>query len=266
LDEHAINSLQAANIVNHFGPSRLLGDQDTSRTSVATYFCEYNDVEDFDYDLENGGPLNDKTKIGPVNENDGRYESVKRILGTMAWQLSEDDKLYEKDLMDHLEATIKKVQESQKLLDVWDALFQNKYLQDMKGRFVTLVIDGIENLSKKDRSLFFELLKQIYESSKANTETKVKLLILSQPALETEIKNNFLRVTIPSVTINEEHNGKDIARFVSSFIKQSPKLLMALSDESFRIETIKKLTKTTQGIFESQVIYSLLVPHLLIAV
>jgi len=226
----------------------LLGGQNNSRASVAAYFCEYNDVDDFDDDLSN------ETEISFMDENDGNYESVKRILGTMAWQLSEDDTFYKKDLTDHLEATRKRFRESQKLIDVWDALFQNKYIRDIKERFVALIIDGIENLPKKDRNLFFELLKQAYQSLTANPEIKVKLLILSQPALETELAKIFLEVTIPSISITAEKNGKDIARFISSFINRSPKLSKALSDEAFRVETIKKLTKTTKGVFESNVI------------
>ena len=149
----------AAKIVEHAGPSHLLGAKETSRAAVAAYFLEYDDSEttnalgsnetstkntmipqtdlivqgaEVKQMLKNEG-ANGETDEQPVNaygktetattfegapkdtvegqdsteDSDLQPENVRitQILRTVAWQVSEDDKKYEKFLADHIRAT-----------------------------------------------------------------------------------------------------------------------------------------------------------------
>jgi hypothetical protein len=134
----------AAKIIEHAGPSHLMGAKETTRAEVAAYFIEY---EDFDTPTMSGSKIDStknettaaitpattstngetdekqvkadgksETTTNPENapketkttddqDDDLHSEFVASILRTMAWQLSEDDKKYEKFLTDHIKAT-----------------------------------------------------------------------------------------------------------------------------------------------------------------
>jgi hypothetical protein len=57
---------------------------------------------------------------------------------------------------------------------------------------------------------------------------------------------------MPSITITEEKNLKDIETYISWTVDQSTKLKRALKDKTFRQETVAKLAGCTEGVFESQ--------------
>lgn len=242
----------AANIVKHFGPSQLLGNKIVSKVAVAAYFCEYNDTEASE-DMEEANettPEKDATQGDDVEEEDydDDTESIGRILGTLAYQLL-DDKKYEKELTDHLNAVQAQVLPNSKAIDVWKCLFQNEYFATSQGHSVTIVIDGIDNLAKKDRSIFYGLLKEIIQGSAK--DSKVKFIILSQYKSYKEIMKILPDSHIMRIAISQENNRKDIEKLIGWSVDHSPKLRRALRDQTFRTDTIERLAQTAKGVFES---------------
>jgi hypothetical protein len=149
----------AAKIVEHSGPSHLLGAKETERAVVAAYFIEYEDgdTEENEDSAKTetttateqknpgiDGKINESTEMADrkadlpattdpapteatatkgqpfVKQEDApsRSAMITDILRTMAWQLAEDDKKYEKFLTDHLRATEENCQFSRAITDV----------------------------------------------------------------------------------------------------------------------------------------------------
>jgi len=245
----------AAKIVKHFGPSPLIGDKDAQNATVAAYFCEYNDadgnedMEGADKNLPDGNEA-DQDQGDSNNDYDDDRESVGRMLRTLSSQILVNKK-YEKELTDHLDAVKIKIQVNSKATDVWKCLFQNDYFENLQGRFVTIVIDGIDNLAKKDREVFYGLLKEIIDAPTNAGGSKVKFAVLSQHKSFEEITKILPDSRIPCITITAENNREDIEKCLTWSIENSPKLCRALRDESRRTETIRRLAETTKGVFES---------------
>ena len=242
----------AANIVKHFGPSQLLGNKPASKVVVAAYFCEYNDAEAIE-DLEATKEIPPEQKLpqeddAAEEDYDEDRESVGRILGTLAYQLL-DDKKYEKELIDHLESVQAKVRPKSTAVDVWKCLFQNDYFATLQEHSVTVVIDGVDNLAKKDRSILYGLLKGIIEDSTKGS--KIKFIILSQYKSYEEIMKVLPDSHIERIAISEENNRKDIEKMIGWSVDHSPKLGRALRDQTFRADIIQRLSQTSQGLFES---------------
>jgi hypothetical protein len=294
----------AANIVKHFGPSHLLGDKDTTKATIAAYFCEYIDAEITGDSEDKTETPNTKQELkvnldgkddelaekdestvqtAPTSEDpvenitatsvqgkggsypsdkeeimdDPSNETIAGMLRTLCWQLSVDDKKYEKDITDHLTAIQNNAGPSSALSDVWKYLFRNNYFTTLQGRFVTLVIDGVDNLDPNDRTVLYNFFTEIVQVSKAGGTLKesgsvpVKFIVLSQPRLKEEIVKVFPLSQISSITITKDKNRDDIERFISWTVGQSPKLSRALKEKSFQLKTVSKIAESTGGVFES---------------
>ena len=206
-----------------------------------------------------GGQEKDGSNPGDKEEtvDDSSNETIAGMLRTLCWQLSVDDEKYEKDITDHLTAIKNNAGPSSVLSDVWKYLFRNNYFTTLQGRFVTLVIDGVDNIDPNDRTMLYNFFKEIIQASKAGGTLKesgsvpVKFIVLSQPQLKDEIVKVFPDSQIPSITITKDKNRDDIERFISWTVAQSPKLSRALKEKSFQLETVSKIAESTDGIFES---------------
>jgi len=175
----------ATSIVKHFGPSRLLGDRGATKGNVAAYFCWYNDGDDGASTVTQEGPYvdgGDRKQGSRTNPDDAasilivgddekkdtystESSAIGDILQTLCWQLSEDDKEYERYLSDRLDQIQDEAGQDTTLLKMWNCLFSLKFFGGLQDRFVTLIIDGVDNLEEKERYRLYCLLRQIAQVS-----------------------------------------------------------------------------------------------------
>lgn len=153
-------------------------------------------------------------------------------------------------MSDHLRATKEKVGAGSSLKSIWNALFRIKYLDALQSGAVTFVIDGVDNLEATTRKMLYRLLRYVLDESKANGQSPVKVVALSQTQLEPEISKFMPTSLVPRINITEDRNREDIETFLLWTVQNSPKLSRALRDPTFKDETVKKTAKTTRGIFE----------------
>jgi hypothetical protein len=137
---------------------------------------------------------------------------------------------------------------------VWNYLF-NKYFAPPHDRFITFVIDGIDNMAaERTRKTFYRLIKQIVHAFKESGNGPIRLICLSQLTLEDEIKKVFAsHFQMPSITVTKVKNRGDIETCISWTVDQSTKLKRALKDRKFRQDTVTKLAGCTEGVFESKI-------------
>jgi Cdc6-like AAA superfamily ATPase len=174
----------AAKLVKFFKPSHLSGDNTGTKANIATYFVPYPGIEgdkvtnppdeistesavklvSNDVPPSSGDDLS-LLQVSDLKLDDPQKSSpgmVQNIIRTLCWQLCEDDKDYLRDLTDHFEAIQSKAGETNTLISTWKSLFERKILQD---RFVTFVIDGINNINAKERERLLYLLRRIAQVS-----------------------------------------------------------------------------------------------------
>ena len=115
------------------------------------------------------------------------------------------------------------------------------------------MIDGIDNLGKGQRKVFYRLIIQVVQAFKENGNGAIRFICLSQPILEKEISGAFAsHFQMPSIMITKEKNLRDIETYVSWAIDQSTKLKRALKDKTFRQGAVAELARCTGGVFESK--------------
>jgi hypothetical protein len=174
----------ASSIVSFFKPSHLLGDNSITKAKVAAYFCPYIDFDSNGEVVSSeevpGSSLEQKLDgVATSDSVDGSTQvivgdeilddphaaeptDIKIILQTLCWQLCEDDKEYERDLADHLESLQEKAGGNSSLNDIWSKLFvERKFFSTLQDRFVTLVIDGLDNLQTDERYQLYYLLRKV---------------------------------------------------------------------------------------------------------
>ena len=226
-------------------------DGDIAKSRIASFFC----------DFESSGEEQENI------QTESSYH-LNITLRTLAWEMTQKDKAYEKWLASRMPSdkdpeTIDGILNQQ----LWLRLFENEYFASLQKTSAFLVIDGVDTISDSCRQNLMEILGAFSakrtdlsddfsgDRAAASTNTrwasKLKILILGQSELDDEILAHFESDRVRHICVTEKENRKDVEKYILTSLSQSNKLKKLLKDDRFREETITKLANTSQGFFES---------------
>lgn len=245
----------AAKMVEHLElmQTQAIQDGDVVKSRVASFFGDF------------------ETKEASDGEPSIQVEDLQHLniaLRTLAWQMTQKDRAYEKWLASRMPKdkdpeTIDQLRD----LELWPRLFENDYFASLQKTSAFLIIDGVDTLLEQCRQTLMQLLgafsaKRLnpsddlsganIASSAASTKlSKVKVLILGQSKLDDEILAYFEDTRVRHIAVTEQENRKDLEKYISSSLSQSKKLKKLLKDDKFRGQMVEKLATASQGCFES---------------
>lgn len=267
----------AASIARHLRDQIIMGDGGAFKASFASYFCDFEDPDSSETlgkstIVDNESSKDKENQLGRANEPSSSLEakkeneastedaaepkggvdrdstegveakSLSQMLRTLAWQLTQGDKAYEK----YLAARKKEVGTVDQ---IWGRLFNNKYFEELQ-KPVFLVIDSFDTLPSKDRKAFYNLLKDLAQVKEGETKLKLKIAILGRPRIAKEIRKVAEEPQLLHVTVSKTENGQDIETFITRSLTEPRKLHGIMKDKNFREEIVTKLGEAADGGFE----------------
>ncbi|KFY45244.1 hypothetical protein V494_01062 [Pseudogymnoascus sp. VKM F-4513 (FW-928)] len=174
-------------------------------------------------------------------DDNTRTRSFHQGLRDIAYMVSQTDQAYGK----HILATCDAEEDISSLYKVWQKLFISYYGYDNTAqpskRKIFIVLDGLDESSAEERHEFFELARDIKQSS------QLQLVMFGRLEVMSDIQQYLDMPDVPTIHVTAENNSQDIRRYIrktiskSVYLKKSSKLLLN--------EIISELSKKAQGMF-----------------
>jgi len=205
----------SSNIISFLSRLHPQGVHDPSRISVAYWFCK-----EYDPDLR----------------------SFNTALKTVAWQICQNDAVFAK----YVSNVCKFPEDIKTTGSLWQKLFVEFFKHDKPGSLVYILLDGVDEAAKEERTSFLELLKDLQTSANGEDRLRVQIVMLGRPELNYDF-DQILDVKVPMVTISAQKNGADIGQYVEARIAKEKNLRRISND--LRKEIVSVLTRKADGMF-----------------
>ena len=191
------------------------GVQDSSRTSVAYYFCK-----DYDPDLR----------------------SINKALRTLAYQLCQNDPMFAR----HVAGIVSFPEDLGSTQSIWQRLFVDFFRSDKSHSMAYLLFDGVDEALEPERAELLELLKDFQDHDNDQGKLRLQVLLLGRPELNYDM-DQVLDQAVPMITVSSQKTSADISTYVVTKVSRD-RNLRHLS-ETFRSEIVKSLTRGADGMF-----------------
>lgn len=172
-------------------------------------------------------------------DDNPRTRSFHQGLRDIAYMISQSDQAYVK----HILATCDTREDVSSLYKVWEKLFISYFggntTAHQPERKIFIVLDGLDEAFKEERTEFLELARDINQSS------QIQLVLFGRLEVRNDIHQYLDMPDVPTIHITPENNSQDIRRYIRStisksvYLKKSPKLLLN--------EIISQLSQKAQG-------------------
>jgi Cdc6-like AAA superfamily ATPase len=211
-------SYLSSNIIQHLLQLHPQGVRDASRTSIAYYFCK-----DYDPDLR----------------------SFKKALRTLSYAICMNDPIYAK----HVATVCSFPDDIRTTYMIWQRLFVDFYSKESDNlqNTVYVIIDGLDEAFEEERRNFLELLRVFSQDSPTrNGKLRVQIVLIGRPELS-QVLDDILGESIPTITISAENNSGDIIEYVRTSVAKIKNLRKV--PKELRSEIVSALTKGADGMF-----------------
>ena len=198
--------------------------EDTARISVATHYFKR---------------LEKETKKGSKSSN-GDSQSVGKALRALAWQITLNDPIYRKDILNQGKSSLDSGDTAE---DLWNKLFASYHESD--ATFL-LLIDGIDHLEESHKLVLFNLLKSFRVNPKG--QLRLRLVLSGRADMLEKLKSDL---DIPVVTVDVAlKNGDAIAKYTREKVDN----VQILRGSAAHVQTLKEevylsLTENARGDF-----------------
>ena len=192
---------------------------DCSRVSVAYFF--------FDRDAKASNA-----------EHTQPRDSLEVALKAVAWQIVQEDTVYQKELSSVVESRL----ELNTVKQLWE-----KLLVEVKADSTFYIIcDGIDQMDEKHRKLLPSLIKENRTGGKSSP--RIRLLLSGTPAAFDTLQNG-VDFAIPCIDLALD-NSSDIAKFIENKVAEMPIFKTASPQvQTLKTEVLETLTENAHGDF-----------------
>ncbi|KAI9812372.1 MAG: hypothetical protein M1826_002839 [Phylliscum demangeonii] len=208
-------SYLSASIIQHLQGLFPQGVNNTSRVSIAYFFCR-----DFH----------------------PNRRSFDKILRTLAYQIAENDSVYLRHALRVCEA----LDDLRTLRSIWRTLFLDFFNVEGLKSSVYIIVDGLDESYRKDRNEFLQLLREVERKQVGDRIPAIKTLLVGRLDLTQDIEG-ILERAVPMIEISARKNSMDIDSYIASGIKKSATVRKV--PEPLRQEIIYKLREGADGMF-----------------
>jgi tetratricopeptide (TPR) repeat protein len=189
----------------------------------------------------------DQSSLGYFFFRDSNPEtrSVLQALRDMAYQITEDDAYYSKQLLKQLDTG----EDIKTLASAFRKLFIEPSTKDGRARKVYLLLDGIDEAKTDELDSLLSLLGLVMDQEEDDTKVQVALIgrtIFSEKvisALDIDVTNEDLR----TIYVTPDKNGSDVAAFIAEGVNKSR--ILRNSTAEFKANIIDVMTKQVDGLF-----------------
>lgn len=144
--------------------------------------------------------------------------SLRDALASIIWQISEEDRLFQKFVVGEFELEAQGFRTARQL---WNGVlmrfcgrFQNAVSRPCKVFF--LVIDGIDQLSKEDKNELKEMVREAqFVNSSPGTRCQVRILLSTDPDPATNLES------VPQITLPQDARCFDVEKFIGHHLENA---------------------------------------------
>ena len=153
--------------------------------------------------------------------------------------ICQSDEAYAK----HILATCDTPEDISSLYKVWQKLFISFFGDDEttqpSKRKIFIVLDGLDEAFKEERTEFLELARDISQLS------RLQLVMFGRLEVMDDIERYLDMPDVPTIHVTAESNSQDIRRYIRSTISKS--VYLKKSSKLLLNEIISELSKNAQG-------------------
>lgn len=176
-------------------------------------------------------------------DNNPETRSVLQALRDVAYQLSETDAFYAKQLMQILHSS----EDIRTIAGAFRRLFAQPSEQESRGRVMYIFLDGIDEADSTQLKEFLSLLAP----DDGQPDTKVQIALIGRSYL-TETVTLALDPAaqgqvFTSVHVTTDRNAEDVSAFISEGVTQSR--IMRRASNDFKEQVITAMEKQVDGLF-----------------
>jgi tetratricopeptide (TPR) repeat protein/Cdc6-like AAA superfamily ATPase len=184
-----------------------------------------------------------------IKEDDQQLRSMKTILKSIAWQISENDPVFRSYAVSVCESP-EKIQTAK---SIWNNLFINFFASTKSKSSIFIVIDGLDEAPREERETLLELLGS--QPDDGVRRPRIQIILVGRPDLHKDMQNVWEDRAIQArrdfIEVSAIKNSKDILDYITNGIG-SVKILKRLPPKQrseLRDEIISKLEQGANGMF-----------------
>ncbi|CAI6092539.1 unnamed protein product [Clonostachys chloroleuca] len=179
--------------------------------------------------------------------NDPETRSVLQALRDVAYQLSESDAYYGKQIVRNLHSG----DDIKTLSSAYRRLFIEPFEKDKRGRNFYVFLDGIDEADTSEMEEFLSLLTPELDEQGSKGLSKVYLALIGRSYMSEQV-TQFLDPDeksdqVSTTLVTPERNAKDVGVFIEYEISNSR--ILSRSTPEFRKEIIDEMVKRVDGLF-----------------
>lgn len=190
------------------------------------------------------GAIGDASRVSVgyffFRDNQDQTRSFEKALRNIAYQIAQTNPAYAKYVagLSISSPTVSSVQSA------WRKLFTDYFVDgDTKAGSGYVILDGIDESNREDRSTFFALLNDIQQTG---SRCRLHIVMLGRPQIVDEMEQS-LNGSIPTIQVDRLKTSGDIARYVELSISKS-KVLSRVSETLKRL-IVRTLSAKAEGMF-----------------
>ena len=198
--------------------------EDTNRIAVVTYYFKRPEKE---------------AKKNSKGSN-GDSQSVGKALRALAWQITLNDPMYRKDILNQNKGSL---DSSDRAKNLWNKLFVSHHDSDA---IFFLLIDGIDHLEEKHKQVLSNVLKDFGANPKG--KLRLRLVLSGRADMLEKIKSDL---DIPVATVDVALNNSNT---IAKYIREKVDNVQILRGSATHVQTLKEevylsITENARGDF-----------------